>query len=273
MKRSTVILQHLWPRNSVDLSLFVRNPKEPNQGSYRSPKIDSYSEFSCDYGVSQALGYEDLVGSSTELGFGAKALDFFRALFQIDKEDQSGLDAKVVRTYVLNDQDGKFSQIVKEGEGRKWIEQCVKKGKSVYMVVGYQTVCKVRFNDQNKDSYKVDASAKARDPHTTQGVEVSAKGTKSSNRGAKFRIDDEQIYSVQYRKVVWNFFSSKDVDKADLDENDFWVVSWKTRGNGEGTGGDDVLKVSLSDDATFDDDPTLIFEPSGDPNQPMYFSQ
>lgn len=97
MKRSSVILQHLWPRNSIDLGLFVINAKEPNQGSYRSPEIDSYSEFNGDYGVSRTLGYSDLVGSSTGLGFGAKALDFFLALFQLDKEDQSGLDAKVVK--------------------------------------------------------------------------------------------------------------------------------------------------------------------------------
>lgn len=273
MRRSSVILQHLWPLNSADLGLLVANPKEPTQGAYRSPLLDSYSEIKGDYGVSRSYDYKALIDSTSGLSLGAKAQEFFHALFQIDNEDKSSLDGHVVRTYVLNDQDGKFLKILEEKEGKQWIERYVRKRKGIYVVVGYQTVCNARFNKEDKNSGQLDVSAKVTDPHTQAGGEVSVAGKRALNQTARFNIKEEQIYAVQYRKIVWDLFSSKDTDKANLDDKSTWVVSWKVRGTSQETRVDEVLKVSLSEqETTFDEDLGLICEPNESLDEILYFS-
>jgi hypothetical protein len=62
----------------------------------------------------------------------------------------------------------------------------------------------------------------------------------------------EQICAVQYRKVRFKWFSSRDLDTAALDKETRWKVYWNERG--EETGTNDVVEVNLQDALELEDE-------------------
>ena len=60
---------------------------------------------------------------------------------------------------------------------------------------------------------------------------------------------DEQIYAVQYRKVRFRWFSSRNLDRAAL-EKGRWKVHGSLRGQEVGT--NDVLEAAISETASPD---------------------
>jgi hypothetical protein len=57
---------------------------------------------------------------------------------------------------------------------------------------------------------------------------------------------DEQIYAVQYRKVRFRWFSSRDLERAALEKGKQWKVHGSLRGQEVGT--NDVLEAAISED-------------------------
>jgi hypothetical protein len=56
----------------------------------------------------------------------------------------------------------------------------------------------------------------------------------------------EQIYAVQYCKVRFRWFSSRDLDRAALEKGNRWKVHGSLRGQEVGT--NDVLEAAISED-------------------------
>jgi hypothetical protein len=56
----------------------------------------------------------------------------------------------------------------------------------------------------------------------------------------------EQIHAVQYRKVRFRWFSSRDLDRATLEKGNRWKVHGSLRGQEVGT--NDVLEAAISED-------------------------
>ena len=62
----------------------------------------------------------------------------------------------------------------------------------------------------------------------------------------RFVATGEQIGAVQYRKVRFRWFSSRDLDKATLDKENRWKIYWNVRG--QETANDDILEADLQDE-------------------------
>lgn len=60
----------------------------------------------------------------------------------------------------------------------------------------------------------------------------------------------EQVYAVQYRKVRFKWYSSRDLDRAALEKGSQWVVHGVVRGQ---VGTNDVLEATVSDIGQSDD--------------------
>jgi hypothetical protein len=65
----------------------------------------------------------------------------------------------------------------------------------------------------------------------------------------------EQIYAVQYRKVRFRWFSSRDLERAALEKGKQWKVHGSLRGQEVGT--NDVLEAAISEDEDSDREETM----------------
>jgi len=68
----------------------------------------------------------------------------------------------------------------------------------------------------------------------------------------RFVADGEQICAIQYRKVRFKWFSSRDLDAAMLEKKIRWKSDWNVRGQEPGI--NDVLEVDLHDELEIEGD-------------------
>ena len=113
-------------------------------------------------------------------------------------------------------------------------------------MVGVQTLADAEL--EIKKGSKARAQASVTIPENQAGIQAEAtlSTTDERERGAKFTADDEQIYAVQYRKISFDTFHPKDIDRAHLSTKQVWVSALKTRDNEDDQ--PPMIKVSLADE-------------------------
>jgi hypothetical protein len=133
----------------------------------------------------------------------------------------------------------------------------------VYLVVGYYTMV---------DAEIVEGAAKALEASARLDLPVTATlaavgimplggiadpGVKSGNgyqQGIErsFVAPGEQICAVQYRKLSFKWFSSRDVDRAFLEKEHRWKMYSNIRG--QEVGMNDIVEVDLQDELELEGD-------------------
>lgn len=250
---STVLLSSfLLPHKSVELGRLVLNAKQPQQ----------------DFFEPTAVGTDQIAVSVqqnfAEIQLEAKATNLRSILTQLVTTSHgkhgsraAQLEALRATTYHLVNSGAWFDRLCGMTETRKWLEKAFEQGKNVYLVVGYHTVFDAHFRQQNLGLLR--NSARIRGPSevlVNGGVrgftpgsagEVGLGVTRREFYGHQryFTAPGERIYAVQYRKVKFRWFSSRNVDRAFLEQNNRWKVFWEVRGqvNDE----DDVVEAYVYD--------------------------
>jgi hypothetical protein len=149
-----------------------------------------------------------------------------------------------------------FKAAPKNQETRKWIEEVVGTGEDVFVVVGYQWLTQQSLESKNfqarlqlpvsEAASAAGAVAMISDP-ADLALDIHSQRDDSTRR--QFVAAGEQIYAVQYRKVRFGWFPSRDLDRAAL-EKGRWTVHGSLRGQEVETS--DVLEAAISKTASPD---------------------
>ncbi|KAM5527874.1 hypothetical protein FOXYSP1_19748 [Fusarium oxysporum f. sp. phaseoli] len=178
------------------------------------------------------------------------------------------VSAARVTTYKLANSGSFFRRAVKDPKTRLWIEEQKDDGwGDLFFVVGYYTMLDANVilgAEEGKDAFgqvEVPVSAALAAGGIVLPVggitdpKVSAKYEESRGAKVRFVAPGERICALQYRKVVFKWFSSRSIDQATLDRDNRWqTLSTLCDLRGKEESEDDVLEVNLEDDSQAGDD-------------------
>jgi hypothetical protein len=174
-------------------------------------------------------------------------------LFNRTDDLETKITNTICITYYLDDTDRKFAKMCKDKGARMWFENAYKKRKHVYMVTAIQTLtgASMELTDSKAGEAKGSGTLPASKllgnpiPASLGDAKVLVEHRTEKHMETGFVAEGEQIYAIQYRKVKFGLFSSRNMDEAYLEEGNRWKVMWKTMGAKEEE--NDVLEVTLVD--------------------------
>jgi hypothetical protein len=245
MLKSTVISQRLLALDAVSLGRLVLNLDSPEQDYHESPSLKLVPS---DIVIKRQSFFEDVRyhhgGAKLTLSL-AWLLDN-EAGCDVTKEDR--LKASTITTHQLKNSMEKFAAMCTDVHTRKWFERILGKGRKVYMIVGFETLTDGVF--ERKKSFSMSTGISAAIAATGTPLDPTAGAEISGGRGCEVRIHamEEQVCAVQYRKVDFEWFRSRDLDKSSLEKGHRWKVYWATRDedfSGDEEDADDVLVANL----------------------------
>jgi hypothetical protein len=245
MLKSTVISRRLLALDAVSLGRLVLNLDSPEQDFHQSPSLALEP---ADILVKWQSFLEDVryQHSGAKLILSLASLLDNEAGFDISKEDR--LKASTITTHQLKNSMEKFAAICTDVQTRKWFETIPGRGRRVYMIVGFETLTDGVLT-LNK-SYGVSTGVSAAVAATGTPLDPSVGVEVAGGRGRSLRITamEEQVCAVQYRKVDFEWFRSRDLDKTSLENGNRWKFYWGTRDeeySGDEEDADDVLGAKL----------------------------
>jgi hypothetical protein len=163
------------------------------------------------------------------------------------------------KIYQLDNSDEWFRKAVSRPEVREWIEKAVRTHGRIYVVVGYQTVHDARLSEANVRSKRLNAGAKLPVKAAIAGSgiilpigeETDPAFDHTSQRNTEYRetfvAPGEQVAAIQYRRVRFKWYSSRDLDQAKLENDARWKFNWDVR-RGQEKGVNDICEVDLEAD-------------------------
>lgn len=253
--RSTTLIRHEFlPVDSVRLGRLVRNVDEP-QSDYLDPDCDLHPESVI---VKPHLGYEEMQENTTDKTFTAVLTRLVSATRTKRNKMYTQVTTDRVTTYQLGNSGSWFKAAIKTEATREWVKESIDQGDDTYLVVGYDTMLDARVVEGAVE--EMESSAQLEIPVTTSlaaaGIMlplgdiadpgVAGNNLKKQGIQRRFIATGEQICAVQYRRIRFKWFSSRDLDRAVLEKENRWKIYWNIRGQEEGT--NDVLEADLQDE-------------------------
>ena len=255
---STVLQRTFLPLESVQLGRFVLNIDEP-QSDYIDPACDT----SADVITNPQFHYSAVQQSATNKDFTAK----LARLASASRSKRNGVSTKVVSdrvtTYQLSNSGQWFKRAIIDEKLRRWIVEAIEQGDNIYMIVGYHTMFDAHVieggNSTSDSSARLNVPVTAALAATGAVTQISnivdpsvGGGNKEEQRSKRqFLAVGEQICAIQYRKLRFKWYSSRDMDKATLEKENRWKIYWDMRGQEPGT--HDVLESDLQAELELDD--------------------
>jgi hypothetical protein len=261
MPCKTLIYRTLLSSESIRLGRLVRNVDEP-QSDYVDPDCDLRPESVI---IKPHLRYEEVQQSTTDKSFTAVLTRLVSASRTRRNKVYTQVTTDRVTTYQLGNSGLWFKSAIKMETTREWIKESIDQGDEIYVVVGYHTMLNAQVVEGAAESSE--SSAQLEVPITSSitaatGVAVplgdiadpGVVGNSLKKQGIqrRFVATGEQICAVQYRKVRFKWFSSRDLDAAVLDKENRWKMYWNVRGKQVGT--NDVVEVDLQDELELEGD-------------------
>ncbi|MCJ1237291.1 hypothetical protein MMC14_005276 [Varicellaria rhodocarpa] len=244
MHLATLLLSRLLALDSITLGRLVLDMDYPEQDFHDSPSLTLPAS-------EVIVKRQALLSDSRYENSGAKAklslayLLGTHAGFNVGKENR--LEASEVTTYGLKNSSDKFETLCTDAQTRKWLEKVVGKGRSVYMIVGYETLLQGTLSYKTSKSAAFDAEALV--PLSGTPLDPAVGAGVSGNRGRETQVKalDEQVHAVRYRKIDFGWFRSRDLDKASLEKGSRWKIYWGTRDEdySDEEDDEDVLEASV----------------------------
>ena len=254
MPCTTLVYQTFLSSESVRLGRFVRNIDEP-QSDFLDPDCDLPSESII---VKPHLGYEGLQHNARDKSLATVLTRLVSASRTKRNKVYTQVTTDRATTYQLGNSGSWFKAAVKMEATREWIQESIDQGDDVYVVVGYHTLLDAKIIEGAAEV--AESSGRLGLPVTEAlagtGVivplgdmadpEIAAKNSKTQGVHRRYVAIGEQICAVQYRKVRFKWFSSRDLDTATLEKGTRWKVYWNVRGQEIGT--NDIVEVDLQDE-------------------------
>ncbi|KAI9863866.1 MAG: hypothetical protein M1813_003518 [Trichoglossum hirsutum] len=259
MLYSIVLQQRFLPLNSVQLGRLVLSVDEPQQ-DYLDPLCDHEDGII----ANPQTQYNEVQQTAADKSFSSVLTRLVSASRTKQNKTSTRVATDRVTTYQLNNSGLWFKNAVKLEATRKWIEQAIDQGEDVYVVVGYHTMLNARIVESasmaSESSAQFDVPATALLAATGAVIPVGRiadpgiSGHQQYSQGVQkqFVATGEQVCAVQYRKVHFKWFSSRDLDSAVLEKENRWKVYWNIRGQESGT--NDVLETDLQDELELEGD-------------------
>jgi len=261
MSCTTLIYHTFLSVESIRLGRLVRNVDEP-QSDYLDPDCDLRSESVI---ITPHLRYEEVQQSMTDKSLTAVLTRLMSASCARRNKAYTQVTTDRVTTYQLGNSGSWFKSAIKTETAREWIKESIDQGDDIYVVVGYHTMLDAQVVEGAADA--LESSGQLGLPVTevalaATGVmvplgdiadpRVAGNNIKKQGIQRQFVADGEQICAVQYRKVRFKWFSSRDLDAALLEKDTRWKMCWNIRGQEIGT--NDVVEVDLHDELEIEGD-------------------
>lgn len=273
MPVSILLAQLFLPQSAVKLGRFVTNVNEPHR-DYHDPNTSRnfsiVEKVETDYdGVDTLTNYRN---------FASELTSFLSSSFSRRAKTSIRIATNQVKTYYLDNNGQWFRDIVQLEDVRMWIERTIDEGEDIYVVVGYHTILDARIAEQSGEQR--DSGGKVVVPISAAMAAMAAAGivvpfgniADLGLAGASGRMEDQQrqfvargerIIAVQYRKLRFKWFSSKNVvDKASLAKETQWKRYDRPRYFQ--SDGDDMVEVELDDDLALEGDCEKFTAESGE---------
>ena len=208
-----VLNRQVLTSSNVALGRLVINPRDP---------WDNYKEIAAPTDDNIGISMEPQLRHIFEQSRGSPAYERLLNVFAsvLNTADPlSAIGSAQEKTYLLSNSGDWFKTACGERSTREWLENNIKLGRDIYMVVGIHVI---GYSDHNTE-----LSSRAR-------IEAPA--------------FSEIIVAVQYRKVIFDWFRSRDVDNAFLEiGSNRWEPLVLTRNSetGDGAGEEDIVEATL----------------------------
>lgn len=261
MSCTTLIYHTFLSVESIRLGRLVRNVDEP-QSDYLDPDCDLHPESVI---ITPHLRYEEVQQNMTDKSFTAVLTRLMSASRARRNKAYTQVTTDRVTTYQLGNSGSWFKSAIKTETAREWIKESIDQGDDIYVVVGYHTMLDAQVVEGAADA--MESSGQLRLPVTEVALAatgvmvplgdiadpgVAGNNLKKQGIQRQFVADGEQICAVQYRKVRFKWFSSRNLDAALLEKDTRWKMSWNIRGQEIGT--NDVVEVDLHDELEIEGD-------------------
>lgn len=208
-----VLNRQVLTSSNVALGRLVINPRDP---------WDNYKEIAAPTDDNIWISMEPQLRHIFEQSRGSpvyeKLLNVFASALNT-ADPLSAIGSAQEKTYLLSNSGDWFKTACGDHATREWLENNMKLGREIYMVVGIHVI---GYSDHN-----MDLSSGARNEVLTFS---------------------EIIIAVQYRKVVFDWIRSRDVDNAFLEiGSNRWepLVLTRSSETGDGAGEEDIVEATL----------------------------
>ena len=248
-----LVSQRLLALDAIKLGRFVLDTDQPHQ-DYFDPPLDSSPAAIKSEQINLTERHRDDIDAQTNA-----LLDPLAGASCLKHDHNLNTIATAQSTVhqLANSRDW-FHTAIREEETRKWIEKAIMEGEKIYLIVGYEIVRDAWLNKAQSSLKKrtVNLQAPLSAALATIGV-VLPLGVSADPRINQFMAEShfageshvapgEQVSAVQDRKVKFKGFSSRDLDKAQLEKGSRWKMQRSFRGQEDGV--NDIVEPWLSDD-------------------------
>ncbi|PWI64022.1 hypothetical protein PCL_00443 [Purpureocillium lilacinum] len=252
MKASIIPSQILIPQSSVKLGRFITNVEYPHQHYHDPPSdtppitfISTRSSYTGEHHATHDASYHSTLTSllSTRFSKGTKL--------------KVRVTTGQFRAYTLDNSDAWFDEATRLPATRVWIERAIDRGVDVYLIVGFHTITDASIIHESLTGNGSGACAEI--PVSLSlaaaGVVAPLGGIADPSIGfqrqgvdgarARFVAPGEHVCAIQYRKLRYEWLSSKRIEKSRLSNVRQW--SSMERARDEEDGEDDIIDVALKE--------------------------
>ena len=251
------IQDRLLPIQSVSLARFITDVKSPQRDFH-----DPFPDTEVDSTTQTQHGIFELATQSQSNAIGGQFTELLNIYKGKSNTRNTQVNAVASVAYELIQWNLRFKEACQLPTTRKWIEGAIEEGSSIYFIVGYRTFIDPSAVEQTgkatstgtEASLPVSIIAEANLPLVSLGgvLDPGISNTKHEMRAVarKFHSDGEMVYAVQYCKINFKWYSSKNIEKSALGPTK-WKIHWGVR-TMEELDEEDIVEAELNED--FDDD-------------------
>ncbi|KAF8243095.1 hypothetical protein K440DRAFT_614263 [Wilcoxina mikolae CBS 423.85] len=246
MQRNTWVSNRFLAKDAVQLGGLVLNAEHPEQDFFSlyplSPADDSVATI-------QLETFHDILIQSEGSQFRTFLMKHLSMTFGITDHSVTVVDAAICQTSQLKNSGEFFRDLCKNEKARQWMERAIRRRKDIYLVVGIKTLTDpmVTHSQRRSTNNSADMKIPMRQVPSAIGLGFDFGGSRTNDFGQDSGCKGvgEQVYSVQYRKIRFEKFSSRDVDRTFLEHGNRWRLFVSRRGEEDGY--DDILDLELDE--------------------------
>ncbi|KAF3906300.1 hypothetical protein ABW20_dc0103146 [Dactylellina cionopaga] len=238
MKTKATIPATLIPLNAIALGRFVTNTKSPAEEFYDSNVLANNGDKVI---ITPRHNFREVLRCTLGTSTYSNLTAIIASHLSKNTVDYVHLESLSNQTYQLENSTDVFENICADPNARKWLLKMIGRRRSIYMVVGLETILNAEVSCGN-------LRAKEKGGEITVPVSAALAGAlaipiaipdvldvgigvnkkEDHEVQASFLAPGEMVFAVQYRKLEFSWLSSKDIDKTTL-RNSRWVINLGVR--------------------------------------------
>lgn len=259
MRACIIPSQILLPQSSVKLGRFITNVEYPHQHHHDPP-----SETPPITLASTRSAYAGEHHAASDASFRSTLTALMSARLSKGTKLKVRVTTGQLRMYTLDNSEAWFDETTRLPATRAWIEQAIDRGREVYLIVGIHTVMDASISHESASGSR--AGGHAEIPVslslTAAGIVAPFGGIIDPSIGfqrqgldaahTRFVAPGEQVCAIEYRKIRYEWLSSKRIEKSRLSNVRQWPSMERARDEEDGE--DDIIEVGLEDVDDLDGD-------------------